>query len=257
MRSLCKRIDLNFEDPKFYVILFLRLLESCFTVTLILIVAAFSSQFQITVSQEMYNLLQNISYARIYCLHLPLPPLWATFLSNKKFTGMEYRKTLITKLLQIFKYTLHSPCWNISVFSHCFQNKVQTSWSAIHVIFLFPLSSFYPVPCKMSFFSGLKWPFPLSFLFLWLLPSPPPFIWVSPVLTLKTLHKFALFQETFLELRLACLFIPFRLAFKLFIALCKTHFLLSSLVYLFILFNRLLFLEFRNDSVFFSFESGL
>lgn len=110
MRNLGKRIDLNFEDPKFYVIFFLRLLESCFTVTLILIVAAFSSQFQITVSQEMYNLLQNISYARIYCFHLPLPPLWATLLSNKKFTGVEYGTTLITKLLQIFKYTLHSPC---------------------------------------------------------------------------------------------------------------------------------------------------
>ena len=150
MWSLCKRIDLNFEDPKFYVILFLRLLESCFTVTLILIVAAFSSQFQITVSQEMYNLLQNTNYARIYCFHLPLPPLWATFLSNKKFTGVEYGKTW---LLQIFKYTLHSPCWTISVFSHCFQNKVQTSLSAILVIFVFLLCLvFTQSPVKCPFF---------------------------------------------------------------------------------------------------------
>lgn len=127
------------------------------------------------------------------------------------------------------------------------------------MIFLFLLCLvFTQSPVKCPFFSGLKWPFPVSFLFPWLLPSPPPFIRVSPVLSLKTLHKFSLFQETFLGLQLACfLFIPFRLAFKLFIALCKTHFLLSSLVYLFVLFNRLLLLEFRNDNVFFSFEPGL
>ena len=147
---------MNFGDAKYFAVLYPSLLQSCFTMTSISIVAAFTSQFQYDycISGNVY-LHQNIDCVRIYCLHLPLPRL-GHFPPQEKFTGVEYgnilnnHKTyrslniLCILLVKIFQYFL-------IVFKIKFKLlRVPFMWS-----FYFFSASFLPIPLQMCFVSGL------------------------------------------------------------------------------------------------------
>lgn len=134
----------------------------------------------------------------VHCPIYPLPLPCTAFLPSKSSLAQSmeifYIITKINRSLNIF-------CKNFLIFPHCFQNNVQISQRAIHDLSNSSLLDSYPFPCMSPLLQVYRAIVSLLISFTLVSSFSPTLLHLRITSSsFKTLYRFPLFREAFLEL---------------------------------------------------------